>query len=200
MGSSIRFTLVERPLSGNCWKVRLCFSELQLPYRSIAPDDLAPDRFSEISRRRRVPVLLEDGRPPLEESTAILARLARGTYLMPDQDSDVILSWLIWDQAELSKALALPRYFARIGQTTARAAEIARLQTDAHGALTFLEDWLAAHRWLVGESFTVSDLGIHCYVDLALEGGIDITPYPSIRAWLDRIRARPQWQPLDKSL
>lgn len=191
-----RYTLVERPLSGNCWKVRLCLSELRLPFRSVTPEELGPEAFAGLSRRGRVPVLLEQGRAPLEESAAILFRLARGTALLPDEVSDVALSWLVWDQAELAKPLALPRFYARIGQTEERAAEIARLKNEAHAALGFLDDWLATHRWLAGGGFTVADLGVHCYVALAGEGGIDIAPYPAVADWLDRIRARPRWAPV----
>lgn len=190
-------TLIERPLSGNSWKVRLCLAELQRPYRSLAPEDLPPDEFAALSRRRRVPVLLEDGRPPLEESAAILMRLGRGSALLPEPWHDVILSWLIWDQAELAKPLALPRFYARIGESTARAEEIARLQAEAHAGLGFLDDWLTAHDWLAGEAYSLADLAIHCYVALAGEGGIDIAPYRALEDWLARIRARPYWQPLE---
>ncbi|AJE46847.1 glutathione S-transferase family protein [Celeribacter indicus] len=191
-----RLTVIQRPLSGNCWKVRLCLAEVQRPYRTVAPEDLPEAAFSRFSRRRRIPVLLEEGRPPLEESAAILLRLARGTDLLPERFGDVVLSWLIWDQAELSKPLALPRHYARTGQSGARAEEIARLRQEAHAGLAFLDGWLSARDWLAGDGFTVADLGLHCYVALAGEGGTDIAPYPAVRAWLDRIRARPRWQPL----
>lgn len=190
------YTLVERPLSGNCWKVRLCLAELQLPYRSLAPEDLGVAEFAALSRRRRVPVLIETARPPLEESAAILMRLAQGTHLLPEQDSDVILSWLIWDQAELSKPLALPRFYARTDRSDHHVEEIAGLQDQAHEGLSFLESWLIEHDWLAGRCFTAADIGVFCYVDLAGEAGIDISHYAAINAWRNRIRARPFWLPL----
>lgn len=193
------YTLIERAVSGNCWKIRLCLAELGLPYTSLTPEDLGAERFAAVSRRRRVPVLLEQGREPLVESVAILMRLARGSHLLPEAAADQILSWLVWDQAELCRALALPRLYRRREETELRGDEIARLHSQARVGLEHLDDWLSRHTWLAEGSYSIADLGCHAYVALAPEGGLDTSPYPHVVSWLNRIRSRPHWRPLDGS-
>lgn len=183
--------LVERPLSGNCWKVRLTMVELDHSWTSITPEMLAPEEFAAISRRGRVPVLLEEGQPPLEESAAILVRLARGSHLMPASRYHQILSWLIWEQAELCKPLALPRLYHRRGETAIRAEEIHQLQRAAQEALGFLDIWLSVRPYLTGAEFSVADLACHAYVRLAPEGGLSLEPFGHVLDWVDRILERP---------
>ncbi|WP_221931082.1 glutathione S-transferase family protein [Telmatospirillum sp. J64-1] len=198
MKAAAPYRLYETAPSGNCWKVRLCLAELGLPHERVTLDLTDRERLAGLSRHRRVPVLIAaDGRP-IVESAAILVYLARGSSLLPETPSlqAEILSWLFWEQADLSKPLALPRFFRRMGWEQARAAEIAALRQEGARHLSFLENWLAGRPYLTGAEYTLADLACHVYVHLAPEGGQDLSAYPAVGAWLDRIRARPAWQPL----
>lgn len=197
--------LYDTALSGNAWKVRLCLAELGRAYERVTLDpargDLGTPAFRRISRRGRVPVLVEEGRAALVESGAILVHLAKGSSLLPDDPEEFAqtLSWLFWEQADLCRALALPRFFRRRGLAEEKADQIRAFLEEGRAHLAFLDGWLSERSYLTGETYTLADLACHAYVFLAPEGGQDLSPYPNVRRWLSRITARPAWQPLGPS-
>lgn len=194
--------LYDSLLSGNCWKVRILLSQLGLNYERITldlvqGDHLQPD-FVKLSRFSRVPTLLLDDGRALVESGAILMHLADGTQLLPDDKCirTEVLSWLFFEQADLQKAIAIPRVYNLRGLASQMADEIALRQKDGYGALDKLESWIKNRDWLVGSSYTIADLGVFAYVSLAAEGGYQMERYPGILKWLDSVRSTKGWVPL----
>ena len=194
--------LYDSLLSGNCWKVRILLSQLGLNYERITldlvqGDHLQPD-FVKLSRFSRVPTLLLDDGRALVESGAILMHLADGTHLLPDDKCirTEVLSWLFFEQADLQKAIAIPRVYNLRGLASQMADEIALRQKDGYGALDKLESWIKSRDWLVGSSYTIADLGVFAYVSLAAEGGYQMERYPGILKWLDSVRSTKGWVPL----
>ncbi|MCA1828058.1 MAG: glutathione S-transferase family protein [Myxococcales bacterium] len=59
--------------------------------------------------------------------------------------------------------------------------------------LPVLDDALAGREWLEGD-FSLADVAYAPHFALIGEGGFDFSPYPRVRAWLDRLLARPAWQ------
>jgi glutathione S-transferase len=49
----------------------------------------------------------------------------------------------------------------------------------------------------VGHSLTLADIALYAYTHVAHEGGFDLSSYPAIRAWLDRVAAEPGHVPID---
>jgi glutathione S-transferase len=43
----------------------------------------------------------------------------------------------------------------------------------------------------VGESYSIADIALYAYTHVAPEGGFDLAPFPSLRAWLERVAAQP---------
>jgi len=43
---------------------------------------------------------------------------------------------------------------------------------------------------------TLADLACYAYVAHAPEGGISLTPFPQVRAWLRRVEALPRFKPM----
>lgn len=191
--------LYDTALSGNAWKVRLCLAELGRPYDRVTLDpatgDLDAAAFRKISRRGRVPVLVEEGRAPLVESGAILVHLARGTFLLPDEEAVFAqtLSWLFWEQADLCRPLALPRFFRRRRLADGKTEQIDAFLAEGRAHLAFLDRWLSERPYLTGETYTLADLACHAYVFLAPEGGQDLATFPNVTRWLSSIAARPAW-------
>jgi glutathione S-transferase len=54
-----------------------------------------------------------------------------------------------------------------------------------------MERHLAGRDWFVGEGPTVADLALYAYTHVAPEGRFDLTPHPTVRAWLARVAALP---------
>lgn len=194
--------LYDTKLSGNAWKVRILLRQLDIPFERVTID-LATGAthepaFKAKSRFARVPVLeFPDGRT-LIESSAILLHFARGTALLPADPflETEVTSWLLFEQADLMRALALPRFYNLRGIAGQNAAKIAVLREFGQQGLAKLEGWLDSHDWLVGNGYTIADLGVFPYVYMASEGDYDMSKYPAIRAWLQRVASRPGWVPL----
>jgi glutathione S-transferase len=194
--------LYDSRLSGNAWKVRILLTQLGIPFERITLD-LAKGATNEPafrakSRFARVPVLeLEDGRT-IVESAAIMLYLAEGSAMLPDDRylRAEVTSWLTFEQADLLRALALPRFYHMRGIADEMANRIADFQEGANLALAKLDNWLATHDWLVDNRYTIADIGMFGYVSMASQGGYDMARFPSIGAWIARFRDQPGWVPL----
>jgi len=194
--------LYDSRLSGNAWKVRILLTQLGLPFERVTLDlakgATADPAFRAKSRFARVPVLeLEDGRT-IVESAAIMLYLAEGTRFLPDDRylRAEVTSWLTFEQADLLRALALPRFYRMRGIADQMANRIADFQEGAYPALAKADAWLSSHEWLVDGRYTIADIGLFGYVSMAHQGGYDMERFPAIAAWLARVKAQPGWVPL----
>jgi glutathione S-transferase len=194
--------LYDTRLSGNAWKVRILLTQLGIPFQRVTLDlangDVTRPEFRAKSRFARVPVLeLEDGRT-LVESSAIMLYLAEGTPFLPYDRflRAEVTAWLTFEQADLLRALALPRFYNMRGIADQMKSRIADFQEGAYVALGKLDDWLAGHDWLVDNRYTIADIGMFGYVSMASQGGYEMTRFPSIDAWIARVKAQPGWVPL----
>lgn len=194
--------LYDSKMSGNAWKVRLLLRRLDVPFERVTMDLAAGEAktaaFAAKSRFQRVPVLeLPDGRV-IVESGAIMFYLAEGTELLPTDRAAraEVLSWMFFEQADLLRQLAMPRFFHLRGIVAEKASEIALFQHYGYAALDKLEAWIAPRDWLVDGAISVADLAVYAYTALAHEGGYDMGRYPGIDNWLRRVEAEPGWEPL----
>ena len=194
--------LYDSRLSGNGWKVRILLKQLGISFGrtllDLAKGEQTTPEFRAKSKFSRIPVLeLDDGRT-IVESPAILLYLAEGTRFLPDDRNlraDVI-GWMTFEQADLLRALQLPRVYHLRGQAEQMAAKIADIHESTYPALAKLEAWLADHEWLAADRYTIADINMFGYVSMAHEGKYDMSRFPAIGAWLDRVRAQPGWIPL----
>jgi glutathione S-transferase len=58
-------------------------------------------------------------------------------------------------------------------------------------ALGVMEKHLAKHRYFVGNSYTVADIALYAYTHVAHLCDYDLSAFPAIGAWLDRVAAEP---------
>lgn len=194
--------LYDTKLSGNAWKVRILLRQLGIPFERVTMDlatgDHTKPEFRKKARFARIPVLeLDDGRT-IVESAAILMYLADGTPFLPDDSflrADVA-SWLFFEQADLLKALAFPRFWILRGIADQKVQQIADFREGAYAALQKMEDWLAMHEWLAAGRYTIADLNLFAYVSMAHEGGYEMGRFSAIAAWIARVKAQPGWVPL----
>ena len=194
--------LYDSRLSGNAWKVRILLTQLGLPFERVTLDlakgATADPAFRAKSRFARVPVLeLEDGRT-IVESAAIMFYLADGTLMLPDDRflRAEVMGWLTFEQADLLRALALPRFYHLRGVADQMAGRIADFQEGAYPALDKAEAWLSTRNWLVDGRYSIADIGLFGYVSMAHQGGYEMQRFPSIDRWIARVKAQPGWVPL----
>ena len=69
--------------------------------------------------------------------------------------------------------------------------EIEARRAGGYRALDALEQGLDGVPYLVGDRYTLADISLYAYTHVAPEGGFDLTGYPSIRSWIERVAAQP---------
>ena len=189
--------------SGNCYKVKLLLEQLGEPYEweEIPSTRIQPrtKEFFAINPNGKVPVLrLADGRH-LAESNAILFYLAEGTPYLPEDrfDHAQVLQWLFFEQNNHEPNVAVARFIKRYYQETdSRWLELPTLHESGYRALGVMEQALARQPYLAGDAFTIADISLFAYTHVAHEGGYDLTPYPAINSWLERVKGQPGFTPL----
>jgi glutathione S-transferase len=183
--------------SCNCYKVRLLLAQLGLDYERVAVDIFAgetlTDAFAAVNPARTVPVLELAGGRRLPESGAILAYLAEGTALLPDDPFDraQVLRWLLFEQADLLPVTGGLRFRLQTGRWApgdpdARARHAAGIEV-----LALLDDHLRGRRFLVADTYTIADIAVYGYTHVAHEAGLPMDDFPSIDAWLTRVAQQP---------
>ena len=182
--------------SGNCYKVRLLFAHLGIDYETRdvdVVDRTKPREFLDgLNPARRVPTLvLDDGRP-LAESNAILWYFGDGTRFVPEDryERAQVLQWLFFEQYDHEPAIAVARFLKTYsGRPELYEARREELTKRGEKALRALEQGLRGRDWLVSGDMTIADIALYAYTHVAHEGGFTLDPFPTIRAWLDRVSA-----------
>jgi glutathione S-transferase len=195
--------LYDSPVSGNCYKVRLLLAHLRIPYERHTMDvvDRSNRRevLGQLNPSLRVPTLvLDDGRA-LGESGAILWYFGEGTPLLPDDSFDraQVLQWMFFEQYDHEPAIAVARFWlAYSGRPESVQDKLDGWHEQGNRALAAMEQHLDGRRWFVGDAMTIADIALYAYTHCADEGGFDLEPSPSIRAWLERVAAQPGHVPM----
>lgn len=187
-------------LSGHCHRVELFLSLLKLPYERVDVDLAAnahkQPAFLAMNPFGQVPVI-QDGETTLADSNAILVYLASkydaGQWLPRDPVAAAIVQrWLSVAAGPLAFGPAKAR-LATLFKAPINAEEaIAR----AHDLLTVMEAELKTSPFLAGDTPTIADIANYTYIAHAPEGNVSLDPYPSLRSWLQRIEALPDFVPM----
>ena len=186
--------------SGNCYKIKLLTALLGLDHDWIHIDILGGETHSEEflakNPNAKLPVLeLDDGRC-LSESNAIINLLAVGTELLSDDPFEYskIQQWQFFEQYSHEPFIAVARFIAKyLGLPDERRADYESKQEGGHKALQVMEQQLQSTPYLTGNRLTTADVALYAYTHVADEGGFDLTGYPAIQQWLDRIRSQPNY-------
>jgi glutathione S-transferase len=188
--------------SGNAYKVRLLLRQLEIPFERVPVDiEKGGSRTPDFLRRNpngRVPLLeLEDG-TCLAESNAIAWYLAEGTPLVPDGrlERAQMLQWLFFEQYSHEPYIAVVRHWLQQGLTLERERQLPEKRERGEAALRVMEQQLAGRRFFAAERYTIADVALYAYTHVAHEGGFDLTPYPAVRGWLERVRSQPRHVPI----
>lgn len=194
--------LYDTKLSGNAWKVRLVLRYLGMEFEretiSLPNGDQKTESFTALNPFQRVPVVIFCDGTVGSESGGILLQLAQGTDLMPTDPAlhHAVMSWMFFEQADLMRFLAYPRFFQMTGQTEAQADVIAHYHEIAHAGLSRIEDTLEHQTWIVGDSLSIADFALYPYINLGPEGGLNLSVYPNILAWMKRFESLKNFEPI----
>ncbi|MBO9711035.1 MAG: glutathione S-transferase [Caulobacter sp.] len=187
------------PLSGHTHRVGLMLRALGLPYRFVEAgrEVRAGAAYRALNPLGQAPVL-QDGEVTLADSNAILVYLAlryapdAGWLPREPVAAAAVQRWLSIAAGEVAHGPATARMIVLFGlaDDPDRAARIsARI-------LAFMEQHLAARTFLATDHVTLADLACYSYVAHAPDGGVDLSPYPAVRAWLARVEGQPWFSPM----
>ena len=190
-------------ISGNCYKIQLLCSQLEIPYDwrevDILKGDTRTDEFLEMNANGKIPLLaLPDGRY-LAESNAILCYLADGSdFAGRNQFARAeILQWMFFEQYSHEPNIATSRFIVQyLGSPPDRQAALEEKRIAGYKALDVMERELANKEFFVEDEYGLADIALYAYTHRADEGGFDLSGYPAIRAWLDRVAATPGYVPM----
>jgi glutathione S-transferase len=183
--------------SGNGYKCRLLLTQLGIAFERIELDlQSGASRTAEYLAKNpngRIPMLeLDDGRR-LAESDAILWYLGDGTPFVPEDKFEraQVLQWMFFEQYSHEPYVAVLRALAKYRPANdPRLAMVDELRKRGYAALQVMDQHLAARSFFVGERYSIADIALYAYTHVAPEGGFDLAPFPSLRAWLGRVAAQ----------
>jgi len=182
-----------------------CGLRLGRDWRAIAVDIGAGDQFKPdflaISPNNKIPALVDPhgpgGRPiSLFESGAILVYLAGKTArFMPrsDRQKFEVLQWLMFQMGSVGPMLGQAHHF-RIYAPEKIGYAVDRYTNEARRLYGVMDRQLEKSRFVAGNQYTIADIAIFPWLRSWQNQGIDWADYPRLRAWFDRIAARPAVQ------
>jgi len=192
--------------SGNSARSLFALHEAGVPVRARLLDTQKGENrtpeYLAVNPMGKIPALV-DGAFRLWESNAInwyVAEKHPEAALLPAtiEGRAAVQRWLFFQSAHVTPACALV-----FRATNQRMREFWKLTGDAQTAeagrrdlarwLPVLESALGKAEWLEG-TFSLGDIAYAPHLWLVIEGGFDLAPYPAVRAWLDRLFARPAWR------
>jgi glutathione S-transferase len=186
--------LYDYAASANCYKPRLLLSLLGREYERVAVDifagDTLTDAYAALNPARETPVLELDDGTTLTQSNAILWFLADGTRFLPNAalERAHVAQWLFFEQERVMSGIGSARFRIVTGRDPRLVP--ARLEL-GRSALEMLEARLASREFLVGDSCTIADVANFAYTHVAEDAGFRLRDFPSVTAWLGRVRALP---------
>ena len=191
-------TLYRNPKSGHCHRVELMLRFLGRPYVTVDLDmangaHKQPD-FLALSPLGQVPAI-EDNGVTLADSSAIITYLA-----LRYGDGPAWTGRTPVEAAEIQRWLSIAAGEIASGPCAARLVTLfgARLDHDlakarAHALFAVMDTHLDGRDWLAADRPTLADVAGYSYIAHAPEGGVSLSPYPQLRAWLARIEALPDF-------
>jgi GST-like protein len=193
--------------TGNGKKVIILLEECGLPYR-ITPvnigrgDQFTPD-YLKIAPNNRMPAIVDDeplgGGAPLSifESGAIMSYIAEKAGKFWPQEPHKkyeVAQWLYWQTGNQGPKMGEQGNFARAAQDPKNGDlhyALTRFGNEVHRLYGVMNLGLHNKEWLAAGEYTIADMICYPWSVNWQMRRIDIEEFPNVKAWLDRMAARP---------
>ena len=199
--------LHEYAQSGNCYKVRLTAALLGVPierreYDILKGETRTPEFLANVNSNGRIPVL-QIGDRFIPESNAACYYLAAGSSLIPADrfDHADMLRWMFFEQYNHEPNIATLRFWKGwVGFDNL--SDVQRMQIPAKEAagravLELMDEHLTERDWFAGDQLSLADIALFAYTHVAEDADFALADYPGIAAWIERIRAVPNYISID---
>lgn len=185
----------------NGWKASILLEELGVPYElhaiSLSKQEQKTPEYLKINPNGRIPAIVDrdEGNFAVFESGAIMIYLAEkyGRFLPKDvKGRSEVIQWLMFQMGGIGPMQGQANVFFRYAPEKIPYA-IERYQTETKRLYRVLESRLEGREYLCGE-YSIADIANWSWVSLHFWAGVDIDDLPNLKAWVERIRARPAVQ------
>lgn len=197
--------LYDSLISGNAYKCRLILHKLGVPCERVELDidrkETRTPAFLAKNPNGRVPALELENGVVLPESNAILWYLAEGTPYLPEDrlERAQALQWMFFEQYSHEPNIAVVRHWALHHGATTQEPSIVAKRALGYDALAVMDGHLRERRFFVGDRLSIADIALYAYTHVADEGGFDLSGYPAVLAWLDRVAAQDPHIPITQA-
>ena len=188
----------------NGYKITIMLEECGLPYNTIpvniAKGEQFEPEFLKISPNNRMPAIVDPNGPggkPISvfESGAILQYLGRKTgkfYPANERARVAVDEWLFWQMGGLGPMAGQTHHFRNYAPEKIPYA-INRYVNEVNRLYGVMNKRLADREFLAGK-YSIADMACVGWARGWEKQGQDITEFPHLARWLDRVRARPAVQ------
>ena len=186
--------------------VAVALGELDVHHESVKVDLSAGDQkkpeFLKLNPNGKVPTLVIDGTPMFEALAIILYlsdRYGVQKKLWPAADDPArpqALAWSTWAYVTFGPVVQRHQFAAspRGPAELHNAAWAEHARKEAAGLFAILDARLADKPYVLGASYSMVDLIIGGLVGYASMTGLSLAESPHVRAWLERVQARPAFK------
>jgi glutathione S-transferase len=190
-------------ISPNGKRVRICAAECGAVVEPVLLDFQKGENRSAdylaLNPMGKVPTVV-DGDLALWESAAILCHVANTSRsaLWPKEPHALAdtLRWLFFCSCHIDPyftTLLVERFVKGRRNAPADEALCANAEQWLARFVPVLEQQLAEREYVTGR-FGLGDIALGCTMELSPLVRFDLAPYPHVRAWLERLQARPSWR------
>lgn len=146
----------------------------------------------------QVPVLEHDGATIAQSAVILdylLEKIGKFGWETPEERREV-LRWVMWDNYSFTSILAPLRFIGHFVPEDKRdPGALGFLQQRMANALKTLDQRLEGREWVALDRPTIADISIAGYIYYGDELPFDLSAYPNVVAWKDRLAALPGWKP-----
>ena len=75
-----------------------------------------------------------------------------------------------------------------LGNPDDQQASLESKRSGGYRALDVMEQHLGEHEYFANNSYSIADIALFAYTHVADEGGFELSGYPNVNAWLERVR------------
>ncbi len=190
------------PMS-NATPVASALAELDIPHQRIKVDIKAGEQhrpeFLALNPNGKVPTLTVDG-APMFETLAIHLWLGerygveRGLWPAADTPERLLaMSWCAWSYVSYG-AVVSRLHLATHHADAPDSAGVEKVLGHADELLAVLDGHLSRRPWMLGAAYSLADLVVGSVIGYSVHLGARVASHPHVRAWLDRVQARPAMQ------
>lgn len=189
----------------NARKISVALEEMGLPYAvqvvDITQNEQFDPDFLRISPNNKIPALVDTDGPDGQvqtvfESGAILMYLAEktGLFLPPSGAARVaVLEWLMFQVGGFGPSPGQVHHFVALSDEGDRRYGLQRFMSETRRLYGVMDRRLAEHAFFAGE-LSIADFAILGWVWRHARHRVDLSEFPHVQRWYERMMARPAVQ------